>query len=81
MNAERGLSDGAGKSPGAIEKHIACPDCGTVQYIPPLPRRATAVCVTCGGGLESTAGRSTNAALACSLSMLLLLLPSILFRS
>ena len=54
---------------------IACPDCGTLLGIPPLPRRSTAFCVRCRGSLEFTSGRSINAALACSLATLLLLIP------
>jgi len=54
---------------------IACPDCGTLEDIPPLPRLSTAVCIRCQGDLEKTSGRSITAALACSVSTLLLLLP------
>jgi paraquat-inducible protein A len=55
---------------------IACPDCGALEDIPVLPPKSTAVCVRCEGDLEKTAGRSVNAALACSLATLLLLFPS-----
>lgn len=54
---------------------IACPDCGTLEDIPELPPRSTAVCVRCEGNLEKTTGRSVTAALACSLSTFLLLFP------
>jgi paraquat-inducible protein A len=54
---------------------IACPDCGTLEDLPVLPRRGTAVCVRCQLDLEKTAGRSINAALACSLATLILLFP------
>lgn len=54
---------------------IACPDCGTLLGIPPLPRRSTAFCVRCRGSLENTSGRSVSAALACSLTTLVLLFP------
>jgi paraquat-inducible protein A len=54
---------------------IACPDCGTLLGIPPLPRRSTAFCVRCRASLEVTNGRNLNAALACSLATLLLLIP------
>lgn len=54
---------------------IACPDCGTLLGIPPLQRRSTAFCVRCRASLEITSGRSINAALACSLATLLLLIP------
>jgi paraquat-inducible protein A len=54
---------------------IACPDCGTLAEIPPLPPRSTAVCRLCQRDLEKTSGRSITAALACSLGTFLLLLP------
>lgn len=54
---------------------IACPDCGTLLGVPPLPRHSTAFCVRCRASLEITSGRSVNAALACSVTTLLLLLP------
>lgn len=55
---------------------IACPDCGALQDLPPLPRRSTAVCRLCQRDLEKTSGRSVTAALACSLGTFLLLFPS-----
>ncbi len=55
---------------------IACPDCGALEDIPPLPPRSKAVCRTCAGDLEKTSGRSITAALACSLGTFLLLFPS-----
>jgi paraquat-inducible protein A len=54
---------------------IACPDCGTLEEIPRLLRRDTAVCIRCRSDLEKTNGRSIGAALACSLATLLLLVP------
>ncbi len=54
---------------------IACPDCGTLEEIPRLLRRDTAVCIRCRTDLEKTTGRSLGAALACSLATLLLLIP------
>jgi len=54
---------------------IACPQCGTLEDLPPLPRRSTAVCVRCEADLEKTSGRSVSAALACALATLLLLFP------
>lgn len=54
---------------------IACPDCGTLEDIPPLPPRSSAVCVRCHGHLEKTSGRSIAAALACSAATFLLLFP------
>jgi paraquat-inducible protein A len=55
---------------------IGCPDCGTLAQIPPLPPYSTAICSTCRGHLEKTAGRSIDAALACSLGTFLLLIPA-----
>lgn len=55
---------------------IACPDCGTLANLPPLPPRSKAVCKVCLGDLEKTSGRSIAAALACSLGTFLLLFPS-----
>lgn len=54
---------------------IACPDCGTLEEIPPLASRNTAVCVRCQCVLEKTSGRSIVGALACSLATFLLLFP------
>ena len=54
---------------------IACPECGTLEEIPRLLRRDTAVCIRCRTDLEKTTGRSLGAALACSLATLLLLVP------
>lgn len=58
---------------------IACPDCGTLQDLPVLPRGAAAVCRLCEGDLEKTAGRSIVAALACSIAIFLLLFPCNIF--
>jgi len=55
---------------------IACPDCGTLLSFPVLPRRSTAICVRCHNPIATTIGRSLDAALACSLGTLLLLLPA-----
>lgn len=55
---------------------IACPDCGALTDLPPLPPRSKAVCRCCDADLEKTSGRSISAALACSFGTLLLLIPS-----
>jgi paraquat-inducible protein A len=55
---------------------IACPDCGALEDIPPLPPRSRAVCRLCDADLEKTSGRSIVAALACSLATFLLLIPA-----
>ncbi|HEX3844606.1 MAG TPA: paraquat-inducible protein A [Steroidobacteraceae bacterium] len=51
----------------------ACPDCGTLLSFPPLPRRSTAVCLRCHNQIETTIGRSLDAALLCALATLGLL--------
>lgn len=55
---------------------IACPDCGLVEDLPPLTPRSRAICRLCRGDLELHDGRSIAAALACSLSGFLLLVPA-----
>jgi paraquat-inducible protein A len=54
---------------------IACPDCGTLEEIPRLLPRDTAICIRCHSELEKTNGRSIGAALACASATLLLLVP------
>ncbi len=53
-----------------------CPDCGTLQHMPPTPHPGVVNCVTCRSLLENTHGRSSTAALACAASALLLLIPA-----
>jgi paraquat-inducible protein A len=55
---------------------IACPDCGTLQDIPPLHWGAIAICPTCDNRLERANGRSINAALACASATFVLLFPA-----
>lgn len=55
---------------------IACPDCGALADIPPLPPRSKAICRLCRRDLETTSGRSITAAFACSFATFLLLFPS-----
>jgi paraquat-inducible protein A len=55
---------------------VACVDCGSLQDLPDLPRRATARCFLCARQLERTSGRSVTAALACSAGAFLLLIPA-----
>lgn len=55
---------------------LCCPDCGLLQHLPAFSSRGMhAYCKRCGATLERTRGRSINAALAVSLSALVLLLP------
>jgi paraquat-inducible protein A len=51
----------------------ACPDCGTLLSFPPLPRRSTAICLRCHNPIETTIGRSLDAALMCAIATLALL--------
>lgn len=54
---------------------VACKECGAVQIIAPLPRRASADCFRCETPLERTAGRSAMATLAFALAALALFFP------
>ncbi len=55
---------------------IACPDCGTIQHIPPLHRGGRLRCPLCRKVLERTAGRSLDAALALGFATFLLWFPA-----
>src|SRR5690242_7681147 len=55
---------------------LACSDCGTLQDLPALQGGTAAVCPTCANWMERTSGRSLDAALACSLSTWILLVPA-----
>ena len=54
---------------------IACRDCAAIQHIHP-PERGRLECWQCGRVLENRAGRSLDAALACSIATFLILLPA-----
>src|ERR1051325_9585209 len=53
---------------------IACPDCAAIQRLKPL-NSGRLECRQCGGVLENRTGRSIGGALACSITVLLLLFP------
>lgn len=55
---------------------IACPDCGSLEEIPPLEHGEHAFCRLCGADLERTAGRSVTAGLCCALGTFFLLFPA-----
>lgn len=55
---------------------LGCPECGALLELPPLSRPSIALCPTCALPLERTAGRSLQAALACSLATFVLLIPA-----
>ena len=60
----------------AVLELSGCPDCGALQHMPRAPRGGVISCVACRSVLERTHGRSRVAALACSASVLLLLVPA-----
>ncbi|HET9018446.1 MAG TPA: paraquat-inducible protein A, partial [Acetobacteraceae bacterium] len=55
---------------------IACPDCAAIQEMPPPPPHGRLDCCRCGHVFENTTGRSVDAALACALATLMLLIPA-----
>ncbi|HEY6455856.1 MAG TPA: paraquat-inducible protein A [Steroidobacteraceae bacterium] len=55
---------------------IACPDCGTLQELPPLRPKTASLCPTCGHHLERTSGRSQAAAFVLALGTFTLLFPA-----
>jgi paraquat-inducible protein A len=55
---------------------IACPDCATIQEMPPPPEQGKILCRCCERVFERTAGRSLDGALACALTTLVLLVPA-----
>jgi paraquat-inducible protein A len=55
---------------------IACRDCGAIQRIRQPARGTVVACRQCGRVLENSNGRSLDAALACAITTLLLLLPT-----
>lgn len=56
---------------------IGCAWCGLVQRLPEDGGRGVIHCRRCDAPLERTAGRSIDAALACSVTMMVLLIPAI----
>jgi len=52
---------------------LACPQCGTLQDLEPIPIGVTAYCPVCRNTFERTSGRSIAAAFACASSTLILL--------
>ncbi|HTH62929.1 MAG TPA: paraquat-inducible protein A [Paraburkholderia sp.] len=55
---------------------IGCPECGTLADLSPLDARSVARCRVCHYPLERRSGRSTQAALACTATTFILLLPA-----
>jgi paraquat-inducible protein A len=56
---------------------IGCSWCGLVQRLPEESGRGVIHCRRCDAALERTSGRSIDAALACSITMMVLLIPAI----
>jgi paraquat-inducible protein A len=63
-------------SPGAERHFVECRNCGLMQVQPPVKRRDIVSCSRCNTQLEHSAGKSLDAALACSTAILLLLIPA-----
>lgn len=55
---------------------LACPQCGALQSLEPIPIGVTAYCPVCRNTFERTSGRSIAAAFACASSTLILLFPA-----
>ncbi len=55
---------------------LACPHCGTLQNLEPIPIGVTAFCPVCRNTFERTSGRSIAAAFACASSTFILLFPA-----
>lgn len=60
---------------------IACPDCAAIQEMPSPAPKGKLLCWRCEGVLERTNGRDLDAALACSLTTFLLLVPANFFAA
>ena len=59
------------------QPHMAeCRNCGLLQIQTPVERREIVFCTRCKTQLEHSAGKSLDAALACSAAILLLLIPA-----
>jgi paraquat-inducible protein A len=59
------------------ERHfVECRNCGLLQIQPPVERRDIVSCSRCLTQLEHSAGKSLDATLACSLAIMLLLIPA-----
>jgi paraquat-inducible protein A len=58
------------------EHEVQCRYCGLVQFVPVRDREHVVTCLRCHSHLEHCAGTHPDAALACSLGALLLLIPA-----
>src|ERR1700756_161809 len=55
---------------------IGCPECGALQDLPPLTLHEMARCRLCRFPLSRTLARSLDAAFACSVAAVVLLIPA-----
>src|SRR5271156_4172812 len=60
----------------AGQRFVQCRNCGLTQIQPPVERWEIVTCSRCKTQLEHSAGKSLDATLACSASILLLLIPA-----
>jgi paraquat-inducible protein A len=63
-------------SAGSGRHIVECRNCGLMQIQPPVVRRDIVSCGRCETQLEHSAGKSLDAALACSMAIMLLLIPA-----
>lgn len=61
---------------GSVSHYVECRNCGLLQIQPACERRDLVTCSRCSTQLEHSAGKSLNAALACSAAIMLLLIPA-----
>src|SRR6202167_2446387 len=64
------------RSHGSPSHMTECRNCGLLQLQPPAERHDIVFCSRCKTQLEHSAGKSLDAALACSAAILLLLIPA-----
>ena len=63
-------------STGSQSHMTECRNCGLLQIQPPVERRDIAFCFRCKTQLAHSAGKSLDATLACSVAIMLLLIPA-----
>jgi paraquat-inducible protein A len=63
-------------SPSTARHFVQCRNCGMLQIQPPAERREIVSCRRCRTQLEHSAGKSLDATLACSVAIMLLLIPA-----
>jgi paraquat-inducible protein A len=62
--------------PSSDRHLVECRNCGLLQIQPSIGRRDIASCSRCSTQLEHSAGKSLDATLACSVAIMLLLIPA-----